>query len=238
VRVYLAFDDTDTKGSDKGTGKLARGFEKFLPDGSHLWGVVRQQLLVDDRIPYTSHNSSACIVVDLADASQKDELFNKATAYLESESSQGSDPGLCFASEEDISLDELTTFGFRCTCEIVTQEEARKAAKGLHLSGHGGTNDGIIGALAAVGLTASGWTGRIIELGRLRDLPAEVSVDTLNKSGIKVLSVDRCSFTPAPGDIVITNGWLRPRLWGHQPVLPVTPDGQNRWESIGKKNLK
>lgn len=238
MRVYLAFDDTDTKGSDKGTGKLARGFEKHLPEGCRLWGVVRQQLLIDDRIPYTSHNSSACIIVDLSDPVQKDELFTKATAYLESESSDGSDPGLCFASEEDISLDELIAFGVRCTREIVTQKDAHKAAKDLHLSGHGGTNDGIIGALAAVGLTVSGWTGRIIEFGRLRNFLAEVSIGTLNKSGIKVLSVDRCSFVPAPDDIVITNGWVRPRLWAHQPVLPVTPDGQNRWESIGKKNPK
>lgn len=48
----------------RGTGKLARWFERELPDGCQLWGVVRQQLLVDDAIPYTSHNSSACAVVD------------------------------------------------------------------------------------------------------------------------------------------------------------------------------
>lgn len=238
MRAYIAFDDTDAKDSDKGTGKLARGFEKDLPEGCQLWGVVRQQLLIDDRIPYTSHNSSACMLVELDGSSLKDELLSRAVAYLESESSNGSDPGLCYASEEDLSLDELIAFGFRCTREVVTQKDALKAAKGLHLSGHGGTNDGIIGALAAVGLTASGWNGRIIEFGRLRDFPKEVSVEELNKSGIRVLSVDRSSFTPAPGDIVKTNGWLRPRLWGHQPVLPVTPGEKNSWESIGKKNLK
>ena len=36
------------------TGKLALRFEAFLPEACRLRVVVRQQLLVDDRIPYTS----------------------------------------------------------------------------------------------------------------------------------------------------------------------------------------
>jgi hypothetical protein len=64
MRVYVGFDDTDTATADRGTGKLARWFEKELPEGCRLWGVVRQQLLLDDAIPYTSHNSSACAVLE------------------------------------------------------------------------------------------------------------------------------------------------------------------------------
>jgi hypothetical protein len=56
-------DDTDNITADR-AGKLARWFEKELPEGCRVEGVVRQQLLVDDRIPYTSHNSSACVMVD------------------------------------------------------------------------------------------------------------------------------------------------------------------------------
>ena len=64
MRVYIGFDDTDVKDADRGTGKLARWFERELPEECHVWGVVRQQLLVDEAIPYTSHNSSACVVVE------------------------------------------------------------------------------------------------------------------------------------------------------------------------------
>jgi hypothetical protein len=64
VRVYLGFDDTDMPDADRGTGKLVRWFGDALPEGCTLWGVVRQQLLVAPEIPYTSHNSSACAVVD------------------------------------------------------------------------------------------------------------------------------------------------------------------------------
>ena len=65
MRVYVGFDDTDTHDSEYGTGKLVRRFERMLPEGCNLWGVVRQQLLFDERIPYTSHNSSACAIVDI-----------------------------------------------------------------------------------------------------------------------------------------------------------------------------
>ena len=64
MRIYIGFDDTDVVGADRGTGKLARWFENKLPDGCHLWGVVRQQFPQDERIPFTANNSSACVVVD------------------------------------------------------------------------------------------------------------------------------------------------------------------------------
>ena len=51
MRVYIGFDDTDNITADRGTGKLARWFESELPEGCRMEGVVRQQLLVDDRIP-------------------------------------------------------------------------------------------------------------------------------------------------------------------------------------------
>ena len=78
MKVYIGFDDTDTVDSEMGTGKLVRRFEALLPEGCSLWGVVRQQLLVDDRIPYTSHNSAACGVVLLREPSQGEELLERA----------------------------------------------------------------------------------------------------------------------------------------------------------------
>jgi hypothetical protein len=71
--VYIGFDDTDNLDADVGTGKLARRFEALLPEGCRLRGVVRQQLLVDDRIPYTSHNSSACLIVEVPDIATQGE---------------------------------------------------------------------------------------------------------------------------------------------------------------------
>jgi hypothetical protein len=41
-------------------------------------GVVRQQLLVDPGIPYTSHSSSACVVLDIPDQSLVETLLSRA----------------------------------------------------------------------------------------------------------------------------------------------------------------
>ena len=238
MRVYIGFDDTDVLDSEFGTGKVARRYERLLPAGCRVWGVVRQQLLVDPRIPYTSHNSSACIVVEVADPSLVTCLLPLAIEHMERSSALGSDPGLCFVCEGDQSLPALATFGRLCTERIMTQADARQATGGSHLSGHGGTNDGIIGAAAAVGLTASGWSGRFIEFAKLRDFPDPVSVGELAGKGIRAVSLERDTICPAPGDLVRTKGWLRPRLWGHEAVLPVKPMGPGHWESIGDKRKK
>ena len=236
--IYVGFDDTDTETADRGTGKLARWFEQELPPGCRVWGVVRQQLLMNDLIPYTSHNSSACVIINVSDGTMINSIITKAIAHIERYSLDGSDPGLCLAGETDPGLKTLIEFGLACTRRIVTQEEALKAALQVHLSGHGGTGDGMIGAAAAVGLTASGWCGRFIEFGGLRDFPDLVRVSELENRNIHVISIDRDAQIPTPEDLVHTKGWLRPRLWGKRAVLMVRPNGNGTWESLGEKRHK
>ena len=236
MRFYIGLDDTDTVDSDWGTGKLARGVESQLPVGYRLWGVVRQQLLIDDAIPYTTHNSSACAIVESPEGASMDELISRAVAHIERNFIPGSDPGLCVAPDDaQPALSSLIRFGQLCTQTIVTREDAILAASGAHLSGHGGTDDGMIGAAAAVGLTAYGWAGRFIEFGRLRDFLERVRVCDLEKSGMVVVSVGRDAEKPGPEDLVNTKGWLRPRLWGGRPVLPLIPGGRNFWETVEER---
>lgn len=238
MKIYVGFDDTDNITADRGTGKLARWFEKELPEGCRMEGVVRQQLLIDERIPYTSHNSSACVIIEAPDASWVTSLTDRAIRHLRCHSLEGSDPGLCIACGENGSLVSLIAFGRTCTSRVVTQREALEAARKSHLSGHGGTNDGIIGAAAAVGLTVSGWSGRFIEYGKLRKFPDPIRVKELERSNIVVVSNDRDARVPAPEDMVQTKGWLRPRLWGNRAVLLVTPKEEGVWESVGQKRNK
>jgi hypothetical protein len=238
MRVYVGFDDTDHADADRGTGKLARWFEHELPQGCRLWGVVRQQLLVHEDIPYTSHNSSACAVVEVEDDSLVGDLVSRAAKHIESYALPGSDPGLCVASGKAPGISELIAFGRKCTRQVVNQKDALKASSSAHISGHGGTNQGIIGAAAAVGLTADGWSGRFIEFQNLRGIPDRVKVSELGKLGIFTVSLDRDSRVPAPEDMVITKGWLRPRLWGNRAVLAVMPADDGVWESLGEKRWK
>jgi hypothetical protein len=165
-------------------------------------------------------------------------LIEKAIAHVRHLSFEGSDPGVCVVFDGNGTLQRLMEFGRECTDKIVTQKEAMEAASGFHLSGHGGTNDGIIGAAAAVGLSLSGWSGRFIEYGRLREFPDPIQVSELERSNILVTSIDRDAKIPAPGDLVFTKGWLRPRLWGGRAVLPVIPKSECQWDSIGGKRKR
>jgi hypothetical protein len=185
--------------------------------------------LLDPRIPYTSHNSPACAVVEVSDVAVVPRLTELAAQHIAELASPGSDPGLCVA-QEDADLSRVIDFGLSCTNSIRTQEEAKAvaAAAGIHLSGHGGTNDGIIGATAAVGLSAYGWSGRFLEFGKLRELPDPVRADQLITHGILPVAMDRDATVLPPEVWITTNGWVSPRLWAGRPVLPVQLH-EGRW---------
>ncbi|HYP57139.1 MAG TPA: hypothetical protein VEQ35_02520 [Beijerinckia sp.] len=236
MRIFIGIDDTDVLGAKIGTGRLTRMFEAKLPTGARLWGALRHQLLVDSRIPYTSHNSPACAVVEVEDGRLIHSLIDRAIMHIKELASPGSDPGLCVA-REDADLSGVIAFGLSCTHSIETQERAKAvaAAAGIYLAGLGGTQDGIIGATAAVGLTAYGWSGRFLEFSRLRDLPDPVRVDELLAKGILPVALDQDA-SVLPGDAMIaTNGWLSPRLWAGRAIVPVRfEDG--RWVALSKKS--
>ena len=93
-----------------------------------------------------------------------EELKNFAVSFLENESAEGSDPGLCIAEYnkiKDIKL--LMNYGRTAKIEILNKDMAYKTANeaGVYLSEHGGTGGGVIGALAGVGLRLTGNDGRI-----------------------------------------------------------------------------
>ncbi|WP_243669476.1 hypothetical protein [Methanoculleus chikugoensis] len=62
MTIYLGIDDTDTRESRGGTGRLARTIAAELARSYTVTGgVTRHQLFVHPAVPYTSHNSSAVI---------------------------------------------------------------------------------------------------------------------------------------------------------------------------------
>lgn len=231
---YVAFDDTDTIDCGRGTGKLARWFADELPAECEQLMVVRQQLLHSPDIPMTSHNSSLCCIVEVPDESYRSLLVEKGIAHIKNHFFEGSDPGFCVVSEKD-DLSALVAFGIKCTGTKTSQAEAKEAAKGVHLSGHGGTNDGIIGAVAAVGLTHLGDSGRIVDYADIRELPQITTAAEIRKRGIHLLSTNRhAEFIP--DDHKIDNQLsLRPHLWAKRLVVPVTAVGNDIWQTIAIK---
>jgi len=195
--IYVGIDDTDILGS-RGTNQLARAIVQAATDWK-CQGIVRHQLLDDPRIPYTSKNGSASIVLerrhasasDLGSAAEsRDEVIAICRRVMREWFIVGSDPGLCVT---DHVPDVVTQFGQRCKCEVMTQTEARQLAaeNGIHLEGLGGTEGGVIGALSAVGLIVTGDDGRVVQLGEWPDdLSGPQPVTTLQNRGIVVEEMD------------------------------------------------
>ncbi len=164
MKVYICIDDTDNLES-RGTGHLA----SILGDEIEKrgWGkssfITRHQLFVHPDVPYTSHNSAMCFVADI-NAPDIEPLISHASVFLERESAPGSDPGLCVALPDRLpAAGEIIDYGKRAKRQIITKAEAYALAEkhGIHLSEHGGTGGGVIGALAGVGLRFSGNDGRV-----------------------------------------------------------------------------
>jgi len=163
MNILVSIDDTDNIES-RGTGELAA----ILADDvdKNGWGrssyITRHQLLVHPDVPYTSHNSSMCFSADV-DETHLETFISHAVKFLETESAEGSDPGLCIVVSGRERMDELVKFGQKAKRVVLTQRQAYELALrlGIHLSAHGGTGDGVIGALAGAGLRMSGNDGRL-----------------------------------------------------------------------------
>jgi len=166
MRTFVCIDDTDNLSQDtKSTGELARIMTEYIEEmgmGKCSF-ITRHQLYVHPRIPYTSHNSAMCFEIE-HDEDIFERLRDFAVDFLERERAEGSDPGLCIVEEKKLKdRDLLIEYGQRAKKEILTKEIAYDTARklGVHLSEHGGTGGGVIGALAGVGLRLTGNDGRI-----------------------------------------------------------------------------
>ncbi len=223
--IYIGLDDTDNQTS-RGTGRLARAIASTLSKRYEVRGVTRHQLLVDPRVPSTSHNSSAAIhLLDNIDVDLPT-LADQVQALMLADFQEGSDPGLCVAGKVAPALIE---FGRRAKSDLVRKTEAHELANRHHciLRGLGGTQDGVIGALAAVGLAATGEDGRFLLVGTARDLQGLQTVRAILDSGIaKVQTMDGHSLSDG---LIDASSRLRPAFRGNQPILFVTrPEGDKR----------
>ncbi|BBL69008.1 ABC transporter substrate-binding protein [Methanoculleus chikugoensis] len=224
MTIYLGIDDTDTRES-RGTGRLARTIAAELARSYTVTGVTRHQLFVHPAVPYTSHNSSAVIHIREEERGTAAAVFATAREMMLADFVEGSDPGVCAAADPEINGD-LSRFGFAAKTSIVTQDEARRLARkaGILLEGLGGTEDGVIGALAGVGLAASGNDGRFVQKGTTRDLRGTQTVAAILASG-----VDRVMTT---GGAVVEEGVVtlrkfpKPACIGGKAILYVEADGE------------
>ena len=231
--ALIGVDDTDNI-SSRGTGFLVQRLILALDEaglGTAL-GATRHQLLVDDAIPYTSHNSSACIAWTGRPAVTTEDLARFCGQFLASQSAPGSDPGLVVAARPRWSQppvrSALVGFGRRAKAQVVDQAGAREVAAGcgVHASGHGGDEGGVIGALAAVGLHLSGSDGFFLWMPGIRQLLGQATYAGLRAAVPIDRAQDEDGQEPAPEDRISLGDWVRPILSGGQAVLLVRRSGE------------
>lgn len=214
--IFIGLDDTDNLTS-RGTGHLARHIATVLATHYSLLGVTRHQLLEDSRVPCTKKNSCATIILDADGELDTKTLFEQVQGMVLTDFQPGSDPGLCLAQSVP---NAIIDFGRRVQNQLVTQAEARTLAEThtIPLIGLGGDEDGVIGALAAVGLAASGQDGRYVQVGRVRELGGLQGVSMVLAAGVK--TVQTLAGQPVTEGLVQTDK-LRPARRGGRPVAVV-----------------
>jgi hypothetical protein len=243
MRCLIAIDDTDNLES-RGTGFRARQLGSLLSEAglARLRGITRHQLYVHPSIPFTSHNSSACLDVDL-DGGGLQKLREFCREFLANESADGSDAGFCAARFDDVD-EALVDFGHKAKRSVLTCEQAHElaAARGLHLEGVTGARIGVIGALAAVGLRRSGNDGRFIWLAGVRELTGTATAGRLlATTGID--SIESLDGWPLSADAEVTlDPWPRPVLLHDRAVLLTEPLGStnepNSWRILSKEAIR
>jgi hypothetical protein len=245
VKVFISIDDTDNLESI-GTGHLAARLISQIEENQ--WGscsfITRHQLFVHPDIPYTSHNSAMCFQAELKD-SNLDGLIDYAASFLKQQSAPGSDPGLCIAICDALQFpEEILDFSRRAKEQVLTKDAAYSLAArlGIHLSEHGGTGGGVIGALAGVGLRLSGNDGRI--RGKLQleneDCIAEVASVCSRPEVDSVQSLDGQILDTV--ERILLGEKVKTVFLDNKSVLLVapleTPSNQASWRTCTKEELR
>ena len=244
MNLLICIDDTDNLDSP-GTGHLASMLVEQLEERG--WGqgsyITRHQLLVHPDIPYTSHNSAMCFTASLHDNCPPERLIEHAGNFLREQSAPGSDPGLCVANAELISdIEPLVDFGTAAKQRVVSKTEAYALADrlGIHLSEHGGTGQGVVGALAGVGLRLGGNDGRLKGQLELGDPGERQSVFQLLSHPLIELVRALDGSQPLANELVELGEKIKTVLLGGKSVLLLEPTDipEVPWRTCSRKLLR
>lgn len=240
-RFLISLDDTDETAS-RGTGFRGRQLARWLAlrGLATTHSISRHQLCRASGIPYTSHNSAVCLEVE-AKKSDRAILETRLAYFVGQSSAPASDPGYSLAELHHVD-DSIKAFGKKCKQTPVTLDHALAAAasSSVSLQSMAGPGRGRIGALAALGLRASGADGRFIWLPGLRSLHGIFRLQELEHQG-GILAAQTASGQAVDSeDRIMIRGWVRPLLRGHQPVLFVKRERSSdyEWRILDKGSVK
>jgi len=241
VKIFIGIDDTDNLDT-RGTGFQARSLGISLTKSGlfQVQSITRHQLLVDLRIPYTSHNSSACLIGE--STAEFSILVDHCIQFLIRESAFDSDAGLCIVTESEVDQD-IMEFGRRAKKEVLKIEDTMPITQrhNFFLKGLLNTRLGVIGALAAVGLRAWGNDGRLLWIKNLRETIGTHTVEEYLKKVAVDRIIDRNGNVLPQGTFITITEWCRPVMKDSQITLiteKITNDDKYTYRSAAKEYIK
>ncbi|MGD9637059.1 MAG: hypothetical protein AB7G28_13625 [Pirellulales bacterium] len=232
--IFVGLDDTDTLDTP-GTNQLARHLVRELAPIARGRLILRHQLFEDPRVPCTKKNGCASIELESLGPAALTDLVARLRDLILDWIPSRSDPGLAIA--ESIPP-EIATWGQRAKCELLTQKEARALADAhnIYLEGLAGTQDGVIGALAALGLLSSRNDGRVVYLSSpahddALDITGLLDVDTVLARGIDAV-VDCDTGEPVSSATIEVGKKLRPNYRAGRILLYAARRDNGTYEAI------
>lgn len=236
MKYLIGIDDTDNINT-KGTGSRVRQLAQELNDNKYCKaiGITRHQLFVHKDIPFTSHNSSACLEIETENIEQ---VIDYSRNFLIQNSADGSDTGLCVANLNQIG-DVVINWGQDAKVKVLNMKDAYAVAveNNIFLEGLTGEKTGIIGSLAAVGLRASGNDGRFLMLEEfeIREIAGIYTKKELQKifTKIDIFDLENNIFV-AENEKIFVGEWMRPVLRNGKQILLVELSNNQEYKYITK----
>jgi hypothetical protein len=176
----IGIDDTDNqKSPDTSSLGWQLGLKLETDGSSRLISVTRHKLLQNPALPGVRSNSAACLLVESQAESRRD-LELACRQYLLHASAPGSDPGFALTPWSQVTP-AVVTWGKQAKQELLDRQGAISLARqtGISIAGLTGNGNGVIGALAAIGLFHTGNDGRYAWLPGLRELQGIYGVEDL-----------------------------------------------------------
>lgn len=242
MRFLIGIDDTDSPQTG-GTGGLAFQLGRLLQErtGARLLEVTHHQLWRTPLIPCTTRNTCACLVLD-GETRLRRVLELECRSFLLHQSATGANAGMALADLAQVSA-AVIAWGSHAKRQALTRKAALELAHQGEVSAAGltGNGNGVIGALAAIGLRAGGNDGRFLWLPGLCELSGILTFAQL---------LDRCSFgrvetmggrTPQFDDLIDLGNWVRPLVRSGRSVLLVeespTPE-KSAWRVLHPSRIR
>ena len=147
------------------TTKLMRSWLSQMVEQSliHSEGITRHQLFESEKISSSYKNRSLAFTFNTSQSIF--EIEDQLVDFIRTASSPHANPAIAILSRHSDSLHALA-FGRRCKNELLKLSDSEQYASesNVLLRGLGGNRNGMIGALAAVGLRAGGGDGIFVHI--------------------------------------------------------------------------